>query len=147
MTPAARPSDPPPAGVRSPRSLAATALQLSVLIGILACAPGARGEAARGGGAPESWPLLPETFESTGGGGWMITDYRPVVIGAMCRTEFVAVSPDGKDRFPNIVEWTAMARDGGVFCAEGRWRAKDGSASGTTPLQVFIKDGVVRRAP
>ncbi len=97
-------------------------------------------------GAPSTWPVLPETFESTGGGGWMITEYRPRVDGAVCRTDFVAVSPDSKDRFANMVEWTAMPRDGGVFCADGKWRAKDGSASGTTPLQVFIKDGVVRRA-
>jgi hypothetical protein len=94
---------------------------------------------------PSSWPVLPETFESTGGGGWMITEYRPMVDGAVCKTDFVAVSPDGKDKFPNIVEWTAVPRDGGIFCADGKWRAKDGSASGTTPLQVFIKDGVVRR--
>lgn len=98
-------------------------------------------------GGPSSWPVLPESFESTGGGGWMITEYRPVVDGAVCRTDFVAVSPDGKDKFANTVEWTALPRDGGVFCADGKWRARDGSASGTTPLQVFIKDGVVRRAP
>ncbi len=98
-------------------------------------------------GNPNDWPLLPETFESTGGGGWMITEYRPVVAGGICRTDFVAVSPDGRERFPNIVEWTAVPRDGGTFCADGRWRAKDGGASGTTPLQVFIRDGVVRRAP
>jgi hypothetical protein len=98
-------------------------------------------------GAPQSWPILPETFESTGGGGWMITQYRPAVDGAVCKTDFVAVSPDGKERFPNEVEWTAIPRDGGTYCAAGKWRAKDGSASGTTPLEVFIKDGVVRRAP
>lgn len=98
-------------------------------------------------GVPSSWPVLPETFESTGGGGWMITEYRPVVDGAVCKTEFVTVSPDGKDKYPAIVQWTAIPRDGGIFCAEGKWRTKDGSSSGTTPLQVFIKDAVVRRAP
>jgi hypothetical protein len=36
---------------------------------------------------------------------------------------------------------------GGVHCANGKWRAKDGSASGTTSFEVFIKDGVVRRSP
>jgi|GEM_PF-4414354 hypothetical protein len=25
---------------------------------------------------PSSWPFPPETFESTGGGGWMISQYR-----------------------------------------------------------------------
>jgi hypothetical protein len=96
-------------------------------------------------GAPSSWPVLPETFESTGGGGWMITEYRPVVDGALCKTDFVTVSPDGKEKYPASVQWTAFPRDGGVFCAEGKWRTKDGSGSGTTPLEVFIKDGVVRR--
>ncbi|MCX7325682.1 MAG: hypothetical protein NTZ14_14890 [Hyphomicrobiales bacterium] len=95
-------------------------------------------------GTRSTWPVLPETFESTGGG-WMITEYRPRVDGAVCRTDFVAVSLDGKDRFANMVEWSAMPRDGGIVCADGKWRARDGSASGTTPLQVFIKDGVVRR--
>lgn len=96
-------------------------------------------------GAPSSWPTLPETFESTGGGGWMITEYRPVVDGAICKTDFVTVSPDGKDKYPATVQWTAIPRDGGIYCAEGKWRTKDGSGSGTTPLEVFIKDGVVRR--
>lgn len=94
---------------------------------------------------PSSWPVLPETFESTGGGGWMITEYRPVVEGAVCRTDFVTVSPDGKEKYPATVQWTAIPRDGGIYCAEGKWRTKDGSGSGTTPLEVFIKDGVVRR--
>ena len=94
---------------------------------------------------PENWPVLPETFESTGGGGWMITQYRPVVDGAVCKTDFVTVSPDGKDTYPATVEWTAMPRDGGIYCAAGKWRTKDGSGSGTTPLEVFIRDGVVRR--
>lgn len=97
--------------------------------------------------APSQWPILPESFESTGGGGWMITEYRPVVDGAVCRTDFVTVSPDGKDKYPATVEWTANPRDGGTYCASGKWRTKDGSGSGTTPLEVFVKDGVVRRAP
>ncbi len=102
---------------------------------------------ARAQTAPTDWPPLPETFESTGGGGWMITEYRPLVDGAICRTDFVTVSPDGKDKYPATVQWTAIARDGGVYCADGKWRTKDGSGSGATPLEVFIKDGVVRRAP
>ena len=98
-------------------------------------------------GAPANWPVLPETFESTGGGGWMITEYRPVVDGGSCKTDFITVSPDGKDKYPATVQWTAIPRDGGIYCADGKWRTKDGSGSGTTPLEVFIKDGVVRRAP
>jgi hypothetical protein len=36
---------------------------------------------------------------------------------------------------------------GGTLCTNGRWRARDGSASGTTPYQVFFKDGVRRGSP
>jgi hypothetical protein len=36
---------------------------------------------------------------------------------------------------------------GGILCTNGKWRSKDGSASGTTPFRVFLKDGVVRRSP
>jgi hypothetical protein len=92
------------------------------------------------------WPELPTSFPSTGGGGWMITEYRPALDGSSCRTGFVAVSPAG-ERFENEVVWNAASRNGGVICTAGRWRAKDGSAEGTTPLEVFIKDGVARRAP
>jgi hypothetical protein len=42
---------------------------------------------------------------------------------------------------------TAIPRDGGTYCANGMWRTKDGTGSGTTSLKVFIQDGVVRRAP
>ncbi|MFY8038341.1 MAG: hypothetical protein ACOVN4_01565 [Bosea sp. (in: a-proteobacteria)] len=82
--------------------------------------------------SPSSWPVLPETFESTGGGGWMITQYRPVVDGAVCKTDFVTLSPDGKDTYPASVQWTAIPRNGGTYCAEGKWRTKDGSGSGAT---------------
>lgn len=95
---------------------------------------------------PSTWPELPQSFESTGGGGWTITEYRPVVSGALCSTDFVAVGPDGS-RVPNRVEWTAKPLADGTLCTDGRWRSADGSASGTTPLEVYIKDGVVRRVP
>jgi hypothetical protein len=39
------------------------------------------------------------------------------------------------------------AGQGGTLCTNGKWRAADGSASGTTPFRVFIKDGVKRRSP
>jgi hypothetical protein len=38
-------------------------------------------------GAPSIWPVLSETFENTGGG-WMITEYRPRVDGAVCRAAY-----------------------------------------------------------
>jgi hypothetical protein len=96
---------------------------------------------------PETWPLLPQRFESTGGGGWVIDEYRPVVQGSFCVTDFVAVSPDGQQRFANTVRFVASPLAGGTLCNDGRWRAKDGSAEGTTPLVVWIRDGVARRAP
>lgn len=92
------------------------------------------------------WPVLSNPFESTGGGGVVIDNYRPVVDGEVCRTDFTARMPDGQ-MFYNSVEWTAVPHDGGILCTDGKWQAKDGSASGTTPFRVFIKDGVVRRSP
>ena len=40
-----------------------------------------------------------------------------------------------------------MQVQGGTLCDNGKWRAKDGSATGTTPFRVFAKDGGVRRSP
>lgn len=94
----------------------------------------------------ERWPQLMNPFPSTGGGGVMIDGYKPVVSGGKCRTDFTAVMPNGQ-RFENEVEFDATVTQGGVLCANGKWRAKTGGASGTTPFRLFIKDGVVRRAP
>lgn len=91
----------------------------------------------------ESWPLLKPEFESTGGGGIMIKDYDPVVSGGRCSTAFRAVEPDGAT-YHNIVEFDAVPVAGGILCTRGRWRARDGSAEGTTPFEVFIRDGVKR---
>ena len=54
--------------------------------------------------------------------------------------------PDGKVYY-NAVEFEIVQVQGGTLCTEGKWRARDGSASGTTPFRVFIKDGVTRRSP
>ena len=92
--------------------------------------------------APEGmadWPPLVPRFESTGGGGWMIEGYDPVIMGMRCVTDFAAIAPDGRV-FRNEVEFDAVRVAGGVLCENGRWRAKDGSGSGTTPLRVFIRD-------
>lgn len=91
----------------------------------------------------DHWPILPERFESTGGGGVMIEEYRPAIKGAICMTDFVAVLSDGR-RFENTVDFSASFVQGGILCDQGRWRSRDGKDSGTTPLRVFIKDGVVR---
>ncbi|NGM19275.1 hypothetical protein G3576_04560 [Roseomonas stagni] len=94
------------------------------------------------------WPVLERRFESTGGGGWIIDDYDPVRIGAECRTDFTAVSPTG-ERILNTVVFDAVpVRGGGVLCTNGRWRGRDGSGAGTTPLRVFIRaDGARFRSP
>jgi hypothetical protein len=95
-----------------------------------------------------SWPVLTNPFESTGGGGVMIDNYAPVVDGPLCRTDFTVRLPaPGSESVKNEVEFDAIPTSGGVLCTNGRWRAKDGSASGTTPFRVFIKDGIVHRPP
>jgi hypothetical protein len=93
-----------------------------------------------------SWEVLKNPFESTGGGGVMIGSYNPVIIGNKCVTDFTATMPDGTV-YHNVVEFETVAVQGGTLCTNGAWRARDGSASGTTPFRVFIKDGVVRRSP
>jgi len=132
--------------------IAAPAARLGILLALaLACAvmlamPAARGATAPGQESFDNWPLLVNPFESTGGGGIMIGGYQPVVSGRTCTTNFTATTPDGKV-FRNTVEFDAIEMQGGILCNNGRWRALDGSATGTTPFRVFIKDGVTRRAP
>lgn len=94
----------------------------------------------------DSWRLHTATFPSTGGGGVVIGEYNPVISGNKCTTDFTATLPDGKVYY-NSVEFDAVPAQGGTLCTNGKWRARDGSASGTTPYQVFFKDGVVRGAP
>uniref|UniRef100_UPI002FC6844E hypothetical protein n=1 Tax=Bosea sp. (in: a-proteobacteria) TaxID=1871050 RepID=UPI002FC6844E len=94
----------------------------------------------------ESWAPLEDPFPSTGGGGIMIHDYDPVVGAGKCVTRFRAVEPGGTT-YHNLIEFDATATQGGVLCANGRWRSADGSASGTTPFRVFIKGGVKRGSP
>lgn len=94
----------------------------------------------------ESWRLHTETFPSTGGNGVIIGEYKPVIMGDKCATDFTATLPDGKVYY-NSVEFDAVSAQGGTLCTNGRWRARDGSANGTTPYRVFFKDGVVRGSP
>ncbi|MBV1693702.1 MAG: hypothetical protein KGP27_04490 [Hyphomicrobiales bacterium] len=95
-----------------------------------------------------AWALLTPRFESTGGGGIMIGEYEPVVAGDKCRTDFTATEPGPNGKvYYNSVEFDAVPAQGGILCTNGRWRARDGSVEGTTPLRVFIKDGVRRRSP
>jgi len=97
----------------------------------------------------ESWPPLRSTFESTGGGGFVIKGYDPVIRpNKTCVTTFMAVEP-GPDVnvYYNVAEFEAVPAQGGTLCTNGQWRSIDGSASGTTPLRMFFKDGVFRRSP
>jgi hypothetical protein len=94
----------------------------------------------------ESWAVLQNPFESTGGGGVMIGGYNPVIVGNKCVTNFTATLPDGKVYY-NVVEFEIVQVQGGTLCTNGVWRAQDGSANGTTSFRVFLKDGVTRRSP
>jgi hypothetical protein len=94
----------------------------------------------------ESWTVLRSTFPSTGGNGIMIKGYDPVIAGDKCVTTFMAVTPDGKV-YPNYIEFEAMPAQGGTLCQNGKWRAFDGGASGTTAFRVFFKNGVIRGFP
>lgn len=95
----------------------------------------------------ESWPLLQRSFPSTGGGGIIIGEYDPKIVGAKCVTNFTATDPAAGKVYYNIVEFDAVPAQGGTLCTEGKWRAVDGSASGTTPYRVFFKNGIWRGSP
>ena len=120
------------------RNLTATCVAVGLAFGAVA-----------GAGAQESydrWELLQDTFESTGGGGIIIKGYDPVIVGDKCVTNFTATEPGGKIYY-NRVEFETVQVEGGTLCTNGKWQALDGSMSGTTPLRVFIKDGIRRRSP
>jgi hypothetical protein len=105
--------------------------------------------ALHGAGAQDNfanWAPLQDPFPSTGGGGIMIHDYDPIVAGGTCTTKFRAIEQNGTT-YHNSVEFEAVETQGGVLCHNGRWRSADGSASGTTPFRVFIKDGMKRGSP
>jgi hypothetical protein len=93
-----------------------------------------------------AWPPLVNPFPSTGGGGFMIDGYAPVVEGDACTTDFQAVAPDGT-RYRNTIVFRAVPAQGGILCTEGRWRSLENDATGTTPFEVFIRDGMVRMQP
>lgn len=96
----------------------------------------------------ESWPPLRSTFGSTGGGGFMIKGYDPVITGGKCVTTFMAVEPgDNPKVYANVAEFEAVPVQGGTLCRNGQWRAFEGGATGTTPFRLFFKDGVFRGSP
>ncbi len=118
---------------------ARTILAIAIVVGVAGSTPASAEDY-------ETWQVLENPFPSTGGGGIMIADYNPVVVGNKCSTNFRAIEPGGK-AYHNVVEFEAIETNGGILCANGAWRSADGSSSGTTPLRVFIKNGVVRRSP
>jgi hypothetical protein len=91
----------------------------------------------------DAWAPLTDPFASTGGGGIMIHDYDPVVAGGKCTTNFRAIDPNGAI-YRNAIVFDAVEVQGGTLCTNGKWRSLDGSASGTTPFRVFLKNGVKR---
>ncbi len=101
--------------------------------------------------APEdyaNWPLLRSTFPSTGGNGFTIKGYDPVITGGKCVTTFMAVETGENPKvYSNVAEFEAVPAQGGTLCRDGRWRAFEGGASGTTPFRFFFKDGVFRASP
>ena len=92
------------------------------------------------------WPLLTSTFPSTGGGGYIIKGYDPVISGGKCVTTFMATLPPS-ELYLHVAEYDAVPEQGGTLCTNGRFRSFDGKTSGTTPFRMFFKDGVFRGAP
>ncbi len=96
----------------------------------------------------ESWPVLKSSFPSTGGNGIIIKGYDPVITGSKCVTTFMAVEPGPNPKvYPNYIEFDAVPMQGGTLCQNGKWRAFEGGATGTTPYRVFFKDGIFRGSP
>ena len=93
-----------------------------------------------------SWPILVNPFESTGGGGIIYRRLPARGDGRGLHHRLHATEPNGTVHH-NTIAFDAVPVQGGILCTNGKWRSKDGSASGTTPFRVFVKDGVVRRSP
>ena len=96
----------------------------------------------------EAWPVLKSTFPSTGGGGITIKGYDPVITDGKCITTFMAVESGANPKvYTSVIEFEAVPAQGGTLCQNGKWRAFEGGASGTTPYRVFFKDGIFRGSP
>ena len=118
------------------------ALSFALFAALFALAP----SAARAEENYSSWPLLTSTFPSTGGGGYIIKGYDPVIIGGKCITTFMATLPPN-ELYLHMAEYEAVPAQGGTLCTNARWRSFDGKDSGTTPFRMFYKDGVFRGSP
>ena len=127
-------------------AIAALTVVLAAFLAIAVAPSPARAQMQETGVNYERWPLLRSTFPSTGGNGIMIKGYDPVIVGDKCVTTFMAATPDGKV-YPNYIEFEAVPAQGGTLCQNGKWRAFDGGATGTTAFRVFFKGGVIRGNP
>jgi hypothetical protein len=95
-----------------------------------------------------NWPPLKSTFPSTGGNGIIIKGYDPVITSGKCITTFMAVEPGNDPKvYTSVIEFEAVPMDGGTLCQNGKWRAFDGGASGTTPYRVYFKNGMFYGQP
>ena len=114
---------------------------------------------ASGAGAQEdygAWRLHTPTFPSTGGGGVIIGEYKPVIAGDKCTTDFTATLPDG-NVYHNSVEFDAVsgARRNAVhewtLALQGWQRERDHAVSGVLPgwrgARFAISHPIVPRAP
>jgi len=115
---------------------------IALIAAVLALAP----IAARADEDFAKWPALTSTFPSTGGGGYIIKGYDPVISGGKCITTFMATLPPN-EVYLNVAEYDAVPAQGGTLCTNGTFRSFDGKSSGTTPFRMFYKDGQFRGAP
>ncbi len=118
--------------------------RIAVLFAVLIAATAAQNQARAQSENYESWPVLKSTFPSTGGGGFTIKGYDPVIVGNKCVTTFMAVEEGNKAAYPNYIEFDAVAAAGGTLCNDGKWKAFEGGATGTTPFRLYFKDNVWR---
>ena len=126
-------------------AIAALTVVLAALLAIAIAPSPARAQMQETGVNYESWPLLRSTFPSTGGNGFVIKGYDPVITSGKCITTFMAVPPgDNPQVYANVAEFEAVPVQGGILCRNGQWRAFEGGAKGTTPFRFFFKDGVFR---
>jgi len=114
----------------------------ALIAAVLAFAP----QAASADDDFSKWPALTSTFPSTGGGGYIIKGYDPVISGGKCITTFMATLPPN-EVYLNVAEYDAVPAQGGTLCTNGTFRSFDGKSSGTTPFRMFYKDGQFRGAP
>ncbi len=89
----------------------------------------------------DSWPVLQNPFESTGGGGIMIGEYRPVVFGKFCTTNFTATTPKGEVYY-NGVDFDAVPVAAARCAPRAAGVRSTAAPTARRRCEVFIKDGV-----